>query len=457
MRAPTAHLLWPQPSLTTALKTLLINVPVTSKRARTTDERLSAIPAQSESDCAIAGAGAGSQTTAAPMHDHSHASQFCRSTEHADPAPTPSCEQLLQAAEQYMQSADAERQTSHKSNLLDESSAGEFQLALNVVRANSAAASVAQRCYTDALHSVFAFLSLRELPRLLCCRSWRGAVFKEKPRSDLAAWPVFLRSIDRVRQICSSPLNRHVVSVVFDKDTDLSCLQLMRDRLLFVKRMDLIVPNQFQAMSLSPGLVASSHLCFPASLVEIKLSVFQLDCSAVNMFLDAVAKSCSHLQQLSVVGIARQPYENMELSPLARLQKLEILGFYPYNEGTRLQASQLRPLRQLSALSFLNVNDGAWTLDELQELCRPPQALQQLRWINLTETDLMAAMIAQALAYLPLLTSLKAHTVELAVIPLLALFSSLEKLTLSFNHTPVSAVQRAAISAALCGCTKLMM
>jgi hypothetical protein len=44
--------------------------------------------------------------------------------------------------------------------------------------------SLAQRLYADGLHSIFKFLSLKELPLVVAtCRSWRDAAFTDKSRS----------------------------------------------------------------------------------------------------------------------------------------------------------------------------------------------------------------------------------------------------------------------------------
>jgi hypothetical protein len=54
--------------------------------------------------------------------------------------------------------------------------------AWNVLRAASPCASVAQRFHRDGLHCIFAFLPIRQLPTVLCCRAWLNAASKQRSR-----------------------------------------------------------------------------------------------------------------------------------------------------------------------------------------------------------------------------------------------------------------------------------
>jgi len=69
--------------------------------------------------------------------------------------------------------------------------------------------SIAQGYHTDALHCIFAFLGLKDLPAVSrSCRDWRVAVAKEPPRSlRLAVNPAGLPAL------LASPLRRHVAEV----------------------------------------------------------------------------------------------------------------------------------------------------------------------------------------------------------------------------------------------------
>ncbi len=66
-------------------------------------------------------------------------------------------------------------------------------------------ASVAQRCYQDALHAVYAFLPLRELlPAVHTCRAWYAAAGNEKGRG------LTPRPLQQLQELCVSPLRKHV-------------------------------------------------------------------------------------------------------------------------------------------------------------------------------------------------------------------------------------------------------
>jgi hypothetical protein len=84
--------------------------------------------------------------------------------------------------------------------------------------------SIAQRCHTDALHCVFAFLRLKELlPALHSCQQWWAAGSKEPPRS-VRQW-VAPKS---VAAMADSALRRHVVALGISAALSLEHLRLLR-------------------------------------------------------------------------------------------------------------------------------------------------------------------------------------------------------------------------------------
>ena len=78
--------------------------------------------------------------------------------------------------------------------------------------------SIAQSCHTDALHCIFAFLSLADLlPVMQSCRSWNTAGSKEPPRGlKLSINP------SCIAVLIDSPLRRHVAQLTLD----CACMQL---------------------------------------------------------------------------------------------------------------------------------------------------------------------------------------------------------------------------------------
>jgi hypothetical protein len=200
----------------------------------------------------------------------------------------------------------------------------------NVLRANSVHASLAQRCYTDALHSVFKFLWLRELPSILCCRFWRDAASKEKPCRDVQK--LEFESETGVKLMCLSPLRIHVTTLKLCLSVNLSSLLLLRDHLPRLTHLT-VTPTQSGVKATARSVERHVFLrFFPSSLVslELDLSIYdQLECPAVNLLIEAAATSALQLVTLTVKNVSGAAYERLDLQPLVRLIKLMTLKLEP--------------------------------------------------------------------------------------------------------------------------------
>lgn len=97
--------------------------------------------------------------------------------------------------------------------------------------------SAAQLLYTDGLHSIFRFLSLKDLLSAVhSCRSWRDAAYKEKQSRSVEV----NLSDDRFPSLLSSPLRHHVTSFVSDRRAHLlfASISQLASRLPWLRSLD---------------------------------------------------------------------------------------------------------------------------------------------------------------------------------------------------------------------------
>jgi hypothetical protein len=93
----------------------------------------------------------------------------------------------------------------------------------NALRAACPLASIGQSFHTDGLLCIFSFLSLRELPKLLCCRAWLTAASKEKGRG--VQWNGEFGLPDKLLWTCGSVLRHHFSRLVLDINDDVTLAQ----------------------------------------------------------------------------------------------------------------------------------------------------------------------------------------------------------------------------------------
>jgi hypothetical protein len=326
------------------------------------------------------------------------------------------------------------------------------QLEITMPAASSSpAASLAQTCYIDALHSVFKWLSLKELPSILCCRLWSDAAYKEKSRTNENS--IIARSNEKLLRICHSPLSRHVSALCVDFPLDLSCLRMMAllphlATLRLVLHPDTLLPF-LQQHSMRRVFVEA----FPTTLTRIELNTTPLssDSHAERQLLLDGAASALGLKTLFWEYV--EGYNVINLDPLTQLQQLSTLVLAPYGKG-QLTRQQLQSLKQIPSLTKLDVNGGAWRLEDLRFFCSQLPQLQQLTEINIEATP-FSGDVAAELSKLPLLSSLQFRIKTASAISSLPLFKNLTFITLELENYLPSVGEMESLRISLSACPAL--
>lgn len=213
-------------------------------------------------------------------------------------------------------------------------------------------ASIAQRCYQDALHEIYAFLSLRELlPAAHSCRAWYAAAGKEKGRNLTCRRSRY----DFLRQLCSSPLRRHVVGV------DYGCLLSPRH----LQQLALHLPH-LQALRASVNesalrpLVNSAAAClafvqsgFPLHLRCLVLQM-ALSVETCQLVLNSLP-TASALTRLKL-NLVMKWSRRLVLMPLLRLPLLAELSISI--DSAALTPCHLSVIKQMKTLRWLDLHRG---------------------------------------------------------------------------------------------------
>ena len=257
--------------------------------------------------------------------------------------------------------------------------------------------SLAQRCYTDALTSVFAYLQLPELATITAvCRCWSAAAGKGKARGVTLQ----LRQDEQPSLYScrlSSPLLRHVTGLCisrfsFDQVSPLFALPNLvhLDVALEEEQVDgsagqwRLLPSQLQSLTvrlpakMKKKVGPRAWKALFAALADWP-TLTELDCG------------CSTWLLSSAVTFRNLP-------PLTSL-KLSMA----------LTLDHLAAIKQLPSLRTLSVHGGHWNASELSVLCRPPHRLQQLEEIDLSATAVDDQRMAE-LVTLKGLTNLQPRT-----------------------------------------------
>lgn len=307
----------------------------------------------------------------------------------------------------------------------------------------------AQRCHTDALHCIFAFLSLAELlPALQSCRQWLAAGIKEPPRR-------LRRSVESasIAMLAASPLGHHIadLTIRFQRTSmRLDELQLLRalPRLTgltaCLNEADLC--SRFQSAAPGPDSAGSREQraqllrdALPPHLQRLNLSLFFLRHSASPDSRQAKVDALLALSSLSDVRVDLRGAE-LDLSPLLRLphlQRIHVTG--------SPQATQCGVLKRLSALTVY----AGWmnSTAALTELLQPPHSLQRLEEIEIG-TDAIDSAILAALSQLPAFAVLRPKCIPPECWAGLAKLPRLRELRLTWVRSFTSA-QLASLSVAL--------
>ena len=276
-----------------------------------------------------------------------------------------------------------------------------------VAAANAPTLSVAQRCHTDALHCIFAFLSLVELlPALQSCRSWLAAGCKEPSRSLL------LRAgSDAVARLATSPLRHHIAQLILD------CAPVQLDQLRPLHGLPrltaLDAPLDGSALRAPSSLDQSAgdsserlaqllRDAFPPHLRDLTLRLERGE-PIDQSLIDALPA----LPALSALHFGEGMIDELDLSPLVQLPQLRFLQFWESPHP-----SQCADIKRMAALTALNFFAYSWTRDALVALLQPPHSLQRLQDLAARYAIVVDPPLLEGLLRLPALTTLQSGTLR---------------------------------------------
>ena len=315
--------------------------------------------------------------------------------------------------------------------------------------------SAAQSLFTDGLHSVFRFLSLREVALALrTCSPWLAAASKERSRKARA-----LLTPPQLLLLSRSALCQHVCSIVLSGDPcTLDDVALLAE----LPALTSIQPLLLNAQSLLQAISATVEdtkpeqqqrqqpqqpVVWPQRLraLEIRIEGGEVPSDMQDAFMRArqfVIDSVARLGSITSLSLSlRTGSESgpesaaaacgaLDLSPLVvglpQLASLQISEWVA-------SRSQLAAIRLMSSLTSLSINRGRWTAAQLMDLCDndPPHAphrLQNLRRLCLERTILTSEHLP-ALADLPALAQIAPEAWDpdaLASLPALASLNHLQ-------------------------------
>ena len=313
-------------------------------------------------------------------------------------------------------------------------------------------ASIAQRCYRDALHCIFAFLSLKQiLPAAHSCRTWYAAVVSEKGRK-LTFQP---RSSLHMEQLYASPLRKHV--------SMLNHLQFAPNNPT-LRQLQQSMPHLHSLQIILRDDVLRPHVKTYVSRLRFVRETFPSGLRSLRMYMPSSAITC----QLMLDALLAAP-SLTELDLTLSIKWSRRLDFVPLIQLpalTKMALSapfftkeQLTVIANITTLITLNLNRGQWRkVNELAWLCRPPQQhLHQLQKFDLSTTDVDAAILTE-LAHLPSFCILEPLRLLPSAYPLLPRLSQLHTLGVRLIDT-VGAyrtdAERIAVSTALSACPRL--
>jgi hypothetical protein len=190
------------------------------------------------------------------------------------------------------------------------------------------------------------------------------------------------------------------------------------------------------------------------------LSKFQLNVSkegislpALQLLLDILPRSSRlidvTLRLPSQGNDVAKVCSQLDLSPLLQLAHLTRFDWSAlFNDikfdgaaaGHPMSAAQLGIVKQIPSLRSLHCNDGEWIEEEIQLAFQLPHRLQQLQYVDLSNTELNAAMLS-CLVSLPALSELRPLRLLPEAYPLLARFPQLRSLYLSMQYPEPTAVE----------------
>jgi hypothetical protein len=361
--------------------------------------------------------------------------------------------QLKRAAEEHRQSAVVALEAARRNEARVIATATSAACEWTRLFAAGPNASIAQHCYKDALHCIFAFLPLHcILPGMRSCRSWYIAAASEKSRNMMFR-PLFRH---RTLQLYSSPLRKHVTSLhhppLSSDSMWLLRLQMPHLSALTLSIGSILVLPQLRNYAARFRFVRQF---FPPALrcLTVEMPSTVDTCQAV---LDALcgAPALTELKITMSIKWSRK----LDLVPLMQLAHLVKLTL---SIGCCFTVQQLAVIGSMHTLSRLHLNGGRWRkATHLSWLCKLPHLrLDQLEELNLTQTEVNDAMMIQ-LSHFPVLGILEPFRLHPSAYPLLPLLPRLHTLRVRLSDISNSvsypgADERNVLCCALRACSHL--
>ena len=246
------------------------------------------------------------------------------------------------------------------------------------------------RLYQDALQSVFKFLNLRELSRVMrTSRSWHAAVVQ----MPSAGFSVTCKPV-RFRRLCSSVLSKHVSGLSGTAEL----------RFKAVSTLALSMP-QLTSLNCSvfPSL-PNEVIRLPHRLQTLDLNLGKHTAAGINAIIKGVCP-LKAMTKLKLTFQAVTPAINFE--PLAAVESLQHLHLDVTSSVSELSDAQVEQLRALPRLHWMAVENLSSL--SLSRLLRTPHDLQ---WQQIQSVTTVDAVASAALSGLPTLHSLFTESCE---------------------------------------------
>lgn len=256
---------------------------------------------------------------------------------------------------------------------------------------SSAHAAPVARLYRHALESVFAFVKLADLGRILAVsRSWAAAVRSLKSIAAEVERPLLQPSV-----LCASSLAPHVATVLwYTPASPIVC---------GLKEMQLLATRLPSLTSLSCQVVVPQPQPLPFSAMLVALNLGFTCAATAAPSINATIVIISQLPLLNKLALDfPRFYAKISFAPLAPMALIELRLAVPdgvKSQLTNAQFDQLRLMPQLRTLMVDNVSNPA-----LKRLLRAPH---QLQWQCIHELVELDSSCGAALTTLPTLTELQ--------------------------------------------------
>jgi hypothetical protein len=319
--------------------------------------------------------------------------------------------------------------------------------------------SIGQQLHKDALHCIFAYLSLPELPSAMgSCRVWYAAMRSLPLRNESFCFKD-LCHLECLLLPPPSPLARHIIRLKLLGDV-CSCvtrtqLEELASRL---PRLVSLVHSPFPRMFQTER--ASGPSFYP-SLRELELNlaprvysktVEHRDAAVCNNTLHDIGAAQHSLRSLRLTlpcgGLAGLPLSQpADWLSFDSLESLQLLTHLTIINGYLLASKQLAPIRRMRSLRVLSL--GGFMNHEMEMLVaeEPDCAPLQLQQLDLTFTDVEASgdftrpRTAELLLRIPTLQYLESQSITAEALRILAGLPDLHTLKLHVQPREVDGCQ----------------